>query len=172
MFKRLSKELYPLHLWNIYFHRCRGFCSLLMVKHLYFAFHICEIKLLLFLHLYTSAGGFCDHLLDSSNLVIWHKKMHDHLVCVLRVKDRKLILCCNILQLADSRVICSQCLGNPMVLLYHRTLPQASLHCSGIGSHKSAGTKEHTAKISGHNYRHIINIFPQDHIQHRPSCSS
>ena len=66
-----------------------------MVKHLYFAFHICEIKLLLFLHLYTSAGGFCDHLLDSSNLVIWHKKMHDHLVCVLRVKDRKLILCCN-----------------------------------------------------------------------------
>ena len=61
MFKRLSKELYPLHLWNIYFHRCRGFCSLLLVKHLYFAFHICEIKLLLFLHLYTSAGCFCDH---------------------------------------------------------------------------------------------------------------
>ena len=47
-----------------------GGCSLLMVKHLYFAFHICEIKLLLFLHLYTSAGGFCDHLLDSSNLDI------------------------------------------------------------------------------------------------------
>ena len=56
MFKKLSKEFYPLHLWNIYFHRCRGFCSLLMVKHLYFAFHICEIKLLLFLHLYTAIG--------------------------------------------------------------------------------------------------------------------
>ena len=143
-----------------------------MVKYYDLAVHIRKIQLFFLLHLHSSAGGFCDGFLNSSCLVIWHKKVHNHSVRIFCVKNGQLIFPGNVLQLADGCIIRCKRQGNAVMLLNYLACPKACLHGSGISPHKTACAKKHASEVSGDNHGYIVDVLSENHIQHRPACSS
>ena len=129
----------------------------------------CIIQGLFFFHGCTPACCLCNSFPDPFQLRFRHKKLQDYLIRIFRIQYGDGSFPGKILYLADAIIVCGHLQNGTSDLLNNGTCPQTFLDSPGIRPHKAACSKKYAAEITCHHHSHIIDLFSQNHVQHRPS---